>query len=887
MVFALSWGEIEAALASHTAVRELLVLVREDEPGEKRLVAYVVLDSTQAVSITELRNYLQPKLPAYMIPAAFVLLDAFPLTTNGKIDRRALPPPDEARPELARPYTPPRTPAERTLAAIWSQVLNVAQVGIEDNFFELGGDSIRSIQVLAQARQAGLDFSLADLFNQQTIGRLAGRIAPREAAVSHPEAAPFSLISPADREKLPARVMDAYPLSRLQAGMLFHSELEAESAVYHNVTSWQIEGEFDGVALQTAVQQLAQHHPILRTSFDQSSYSQPLQLVWSRVQIPVELHDIRQMDSVAQEAEIARWVQQALADKFDYSRPPLLRFHFLQRSDTQFQMIMAEHHAILDGWSVASLVTELFQTYRALLDGVAELIEAATPYRDFVAAEQASLASEASRAFWQETLAESSVSTVPRLPLPMENGELPETVTSASSGQAVHQLTIPPAQVLQLTQVAQQTGVPLKSVLLAVHLKVLGFVSGQKDVQAGLVMNGRPEQAGSERALGLFLNTVPFRQKLQPGSWLDLVQQTFATEKALLPHRRFPLAEMQQMLGGQPLFEVPFNFLHFHVFDGLADAQIKILDEQFYGRTNFALAVEAELNSASGELALRLEYKPAEFGVEQVERLSGYFERTLAAVAAEPEAAHHTFSPMSAAEREQLLVDWNATETAVPELLIHEWIEKVVAEMPGQTAVVYQDQRLTYAQLNQKANQLAHHLQANGVTAETVVAVYLNRSPEMVIAALAVLKAGGAYLPLDPSYPAVRLRYMLEDSQASLVLTTDALRSSIDRFGLSFAKHQLLCLDSDCPQIATCSEQNPISPVTAENAAYIIYTSGSTGRPKGVVVTHRGLPNMAQAKHKLFDIRSDSRVLQFAAFGFDASVSEIFCDAHSWGDPWF
>ncbi len=877
--FRIELGEIEAALGSHTAVRQLLVLVREDEPGEKRLVAYLVLDPAQPVTVTELRSYLQPKLPAYMIPAAFVLLDAFPLTTNGKIDRRALPQPDEARPDLERPYTAPRTRAEEILADIWSRVLNVARIGIDDNYFELGGDSIRSIQVLAQARQAGLNFSLADLFNLQTIGRLSEQIARIElveAGVAAIEAEPFGLISQVDHSQLPPEVEDAYPLSKLQAGMLFHAELAAETAVYHNVTSWQIEGVFAGDLLATAVQQLAQRHTILRTSFDLTSYSEPLQLVWPQAQIPVTLHDLRQLDSEAQAAEISRWVQQTIADKFDWTQPPLLRFHFFQRSETSFQMIMAEHHAILDGWSVASLVTELFQTYRALLKGQSPKPEPGVPYHKFVAAEQAILTSDVARAFWQENLAESSVSTVPRLPLPNVGDALPET--------AVHQTIISAEQVAKLNQIAHQAGVPLKSVLLAAHLKILGFVCGQDEVLSGLVMNGRPEQSGSERALGLFLNTVPFRQKLGAGSWFDLIRQTFATEKGLLPHRRFPLAEMQQMLGGQPLFEVPFNFLHFHVLDELTgEDQIRIVDEQFYGHANFDLAVEAELNVADGSLGLRLEYNPAEFGAPQIERLAGYFERTLAALAAGPDAPHQTFSPLSEAEAQQLLVDWNATETAVPNLLIHEWVAQIAEEVGERTAVSYQNQQLTYAQLNAKANQLAHFLQAQGVGPESIVAVYLNRSPEMVIAALAVLKAGGTYLPLDPTYPAERIHFMLTDAKPVVLLTQEELvaggklQVAGDHSPFTIRNSQFtIKLDSDWPKIISCSDENPESGATAENAAYIIYTSGSTGQPKGVQVTHRGVPNLAQAQHKAFGIEPESRVLQFAAFGFDASVSEMF-----------
>jgi amino acid adenylation domain-containing protein len=864
--FRIELGEIEVALASHPAVREVLVLAREDQPGEKRLVAYVVLAAADVASVSDLRRFVQPRLPGYMIPAAFVLLDALPLTTNGKVDRRALPQPVAERPDLARPFIPPRTRAEELLSDIWSRVLGVARVGIEDNYFELGGDSIRSIQILAQAAQAGLTFSLADLFNRQTIGSLAEQIARielGEAVAASLATDVFSLISVNERAALPAGVEDAYPLSKLQAGMLFHSELAAETAVYHNVSSWHIEAPFDGDLLAAAVQHLATRHPVLRTSIDQTTYSQPLQLVWRDVAIPVTYTDLRQLSQTEQTAVIKRQVQQNVAEKFDWTQPPLLRFHFLPRSETTFQMIMAEHHAILDGWSVASLVTELFQTYRALLSGQPIAAEPSVPYREFIAAEQASLASDSARAFWRELLDESRISTVPRLPLPKPESVLPET--------AVHQTILSVDQVTQLSQVAQQAGVPLKSVLLAAHLKVLGTVSGSQDVLAGLVMNGRPEQSGSERALGLFLNTVPFRQKLEPGSWLDLIRQTFATEKTVLPYRRFPLAEIQHMLVGQPLFEVPFNFLNFHVYDDLAGAEIRILDEQFFGHASFDLAVEAELHPANGTLALKLEYDPAQFGAPQIATLAGYFTRTLAALAAAPEALHQTFSPLSQAEWQQLLVDWNATSVPVPDRLVHEWVAQVAETMAERTAVFYQDQYLTYAELNAKANQLAHLLQASGVGPETVVAIYLNRSPEMVLAALAVLKAGGVYLPLDPTYPDDRLAFMLADARPQLVLTHSALQANLPATVVN-----RLYLDTEWDQVARHSDQNLQTAVTPDNAAYIIYTSGSTGRPKGVVVTHRGLPNLAQFLQRQFVVGPNSRVLQFAAFGFDASVAEIF-----------
>ena len=411
--FRIEVGEIEAVLSQHPLIREAVVLAREDRPGDKSLVAYVVAHAgnDQAPSSSELHGYLQARLPAYMLPAAFVFLSALPVIPNGKVDRRALPLPDTARPALDTGFVAPRTPEEEILAAIWAQVLGLEQVGVHDNFFELGGDSILSIQVLARAKGRGLSFSLQQLFQYQTIDKLA-RVLKRtgENVTSPLWAQSFSLISQEDRRKLPNDVEDAYPLTALQAGMLFHSEYSPESTIYHNISSYHLQARFVLKKLQAAVQELVTRHAVLRTSFDLSTFSEPLQLVHRVVPVSVQLEDLHHLGPAEQERELAAWIEAEKGRKFGWTRASLVRFHVHYLSEETFQLTLTEHHAILDGWSVASLLTELFQHYLSLLENDVATSEPPPTalFRDAVALEQEALASEETQHYWGRKLSESS-----------------------------------------------------------------------------------------------------------------------------------------------------------------------------------------------------------------------------------------------------------------------------------------------------------------------------------------------------------------------------------------------------------------------------------------------------------------------------------------------
>ncbi|HEX8116644.1 MAG TPA: condensation domain-containing protein, partial [Pyrinomonadaceae bacterium] len=630
--FRIELGEIEAALNAHPSVRQCVVVAREDAPGEKRLVAYVVGAAGAAPEAGELRAHLKERLPEYMVPQAFVMLEELPLAANGKLDRKSLPPPEQSQTAPGKTFDAPRTLIEETLANIWAEVLKLERVGIRDNFFELGGDSIRSIQVKALAQKVGLEFSLEQLFEHQTVHALAREIEAAEpGAAPSLTAEPFGLIAEEDRLKLPPEIEDAYPLAMLQAGMLFHRELSPGTAIYHDITSYHLRGELHMDALREATARLAQRHPVLRTAFDLTSYSEPLQLVHETATIPLDEIDLRGLSDAEQAQALAAWMEEQKMRPFDASRPPLMRFTVHRRGEDTLQFTMNCHHAILDGWSVAAMVSELFGLYFAALGRELrpDADAPAVAYRDFVALEREALASPERGEFWMRKLEDSTVLRLPRWREPVAEG--------GQSHPFLHEVRLSEEVSDGLRRLARLAGVPVKSVLLAAHLRVLRLLGGPADVLTGVVANCRLEESDGERALGLFLNTLPLRQTLSGGSWLDLVRETFAAEREMMPHRWFPLAEMQRRLGGRHLFEAVFNFVHFHIYESVSGfEEMSSLGTETFEQTNHTLTSIFSLEGPTQRVTLGLLCDVTQLSEEQAEAIAGYYVRALESMAAAP-----------------------------------------------------------------------------------------------------------------------------------------------------------------------------------------------------------------------------------------------------------
>ncbi|ATQ77348.1 non-ribosomal peptide synthetase [Massilia violaceinigra] len=864
--FRIELGEIEARLLHLPAVREAVVLAIDDAQGEKRLAAYVVpRDGAAHGDGMAIREELAQILPDYMVPAYIVCLDSLPLTVHGKLDHAALPAADVARSDAG--YCAPRNPAEECIASIWADVLGIDRVGVHDNFFALGGDSMRTISIVSKARERGLALAIEHIFSHLTVAGVAAALARAQpdAAASAPAATAMAL-SPADAALLPGDVEDAYELTCLQLGMVFHNQMSADGSVYHDVFSHhlRIEG-WNAEVFQQALDTVVARHPVLRTSFDLRTYSVALQLVHRGARIAVDISDISAFDAARQEHLISDFLRQERGNGFAPGEAPMFRIFIHQRGHDSFQLTLSFHHAILDGWSVASFVTELFQVYQALRAG--ERIDApalACSFRQAVAAEQVILASSSATAFWTGYLAGHTVASLP--PRDADN-DVDASRTAA--------ITLPEGVTAQLEALARELHVPLRTLLLAAHVRVMALFSGESDVLTGMVSHSRPAEQDGDKVLGLYLNTLPLRQAIEPGSWKDLIVATFKSELAVMPYRAYPYARIMQENGRRALFESAFNFVNFYVYDGLRNVEsLQFLEGQAFEATNHALTFNAA--QEGNKLTLSLQRDPARLSARQAARIAAAYQAALVTMAREPDGAHLFAGLLDAAEREQVLRGWNDTARDYrQDLCIHELIEAQVRSNPLAVALEVDDTRLTYGELNEQANRLAAYLRMLGVGPDQRVALCLERGVAMVVGLLAVLKAGGAYVPLDPAYPEERLAFMLKDS-APLVLLTQA---GLARHLTVPSDLPVLQLDATNPPWHALPGKNPDAAalgLSPSNLAYVIYTSGSTGQPKGVMNEHLGVVNRLLWMQEAYCLDAGDAVLQKTPFSFDVSVWEFF-----------
>ncbi|RUS95011.1 pyoverdine synthetase D [Dulcicalothrix desertica PCC 7102] len=859
--FRIELGEIQAPLASHPQLEEAFVTTY-GEGEDKRIVAYYV--SKQPPSTSELNEYLQSRLPNYMIPTAYISLDAFPLTVNGKINTSSLPKPNF---NLSRhsQYVSPQNLQQEHLCTIWSEVLTIEQVGIDDNFFEIGGDSILAMQVVGQAQNQKIQISIKDIYENPTIRQLAALEQVSDVESKFYLAPSVTLLEEEDKKNLPQDVEDAYLISSLQAGMLYHSELHPGSAIFHDIFTFYLRLDHVEDAWQKAITDICQAHLILRTSFDWTKYSTPLQIVHQEVEIPLTIYDLR--DKKNAYLEVKQWVELEKSNSFDVRRPPLFRFVIHRLSNSEISLTFSFHHAILDGWSVATLITQLLQRYIQHLKGQYEpLTTLPITYKDFIAQEKQAIANEEMRQFWQQYLSDMELSRVPR-----------SKQTAASRQVERVAVKIDDNIAKALIRVANSAEVPLKTALLAAHLRVLSYITGKTEVITGNVLNGRLENVGSEKLLGLFLNTVPLRMKLAPSSWLSLLKAVFKVENKILPYRNFPLLEIQRVIDKRPLFDVGFNYTHFHVYEGILNLpQVEILNVEDFEETDFPLVAKFALIPGSSSLKLDLVYDVQEFDKTQIEQYGQYYTAALTALTTNPLAPFHSQSLMSDVEHKNWLLAANMD--AVSNLSDHTLVSaftNAAKQYSEKVALSFGNNSLTYTELEAHANRLAHYLKSKGVGSETLVGICLERSQELVVCILAILKAGGAYVPIDVNYPQERIDFILRDSGISLLLTQSSAISQIS-LSQTESKIEILVLEDIAPQLQNQSSAPVEVTILPEHPAYVIYTSGSTGIPKGCVVTHNNVIRLFKATESWYGFNSNDVWTLFHSYAFDFAVWELW-----------
>ena len=858
--FRIEPGEIETALAARTDVHQATVILREDSPGDKRLVAYIVGNPDAAPEAADLRSWLRERVPDYMVPSAFVILKAMPLTPSGKVARRQLPAPDYSD-TAERLYVPPRTPLEETLTRVWADVLGIPQAGIHDDFFELGGHSLLATQLIARVRDAlEIELPLITLFNHPTVAQFAVDAA-RAAGQEVPEA-----IAPALRA-------EAMPLSFAQQRLWFLDQLEPGNPVYNVPWAMRLAGPLNLDALQAAINDLVRRHETLRTVFT-STLGKPAQRVLSEARTPIEFDDL----SDAGQADLEQILYRLSRKAFRLSELPLFRAHVIRTAEDQHILLLVLHHIIADGWSLGVLFRELTTLYSGHCRGkAAALPKLPIQYADYAVWQQqwaSGAGMQSQMDYWAHQLRGAPA----LLELPTDR---PRGATQTYNGAFVESV-LPQAVHTGLKAIAYAERSTLFMVCLTAFNILLSRYSGQTDICIGTPIAGR-RQSEVENLIGFFINTLVMRNKLEGNpDFRELLARVRRTALEAFAHQELPFEKLVDELhpvrdmSHAPLFQVAF-ILQNTPWDSsakLVDLDIEPI-ELDYGVAKFDLSlVMAERQEG---LLVHFEYNSDLFDQPTMARMSGSFETLLRAIVSGTSAAISALPLLTATERQQLLYDWNKTATPYADAhCIHTLLEQRCQKQPDAPAICFDEQVISYAEMNRLANQLAHYLIARGAGPGTIVGVCLERSPALVTSILAVFKAGAAYVPLDPNYPADRLEWMLHDSRAPLLVTQQAVLDNLP-------SHAAIAVNIDIEQnaIAECSAANPALRASPDDLAYVIYTSGSTGKPKGVMIPHRGVCNLAEAQSQVFCLGPQDRMLQFASISFDASIFEIIMGLHA------
>ena len=865
--FRIELGEIESVLMKHDLVQDAIVLMREDKPGEKKLTAYLVPSSENEIDPSSIRNHCQRKLPEYMIPVAFVPMNEWPLTDNKKLDRAALPAPDQNTSLAKTTYSAPRNEKERILAEVWSQVMEIKEIGIDDNFFDLGGDSILSLRLIANIRKKGLACSLKQLYKYQNIRQIANALDFSEGEeIVEFGLMPFALIGEEDRNKMPSDAEDAFPLSQLQAGMLYHREVNPDTAIYIDIFSFHMCLPWSETAWPKAFQKLIDSHSMLRASFHFAEFSEPLQIIHNKVTAQYTVEDGRTFSTAEQEDVITRKIENLKTKHFSIKNPPLLYFHLLRRSEDHIQITFSFHHAILDGWSVATMITQMMQDYFRELGRSIPYREKSQEmgFSDFVYLERRESASKAHRVFWEENLNKLNYTSLPRWPHPVQTGrDIKQLKISLSAGLSSG-----------ISSLAKYASTPVKTVCLAAHLRALALWYNRHDVVTGLVSNGRPEMDGAETVLGLFLNTVPFQMELKDGSFKDLLKQTFRTEQEYIPNRRFPTALLKQMNNGKPLYDAGFNFIHFHVYgDVVGMDDFHVIDYRVFEETEFSFVAIFSIDPQTGFMGIEFMYDGAQFPEEQIHEVSSYYLRILEAMVHDPEQDHQRCLIIASAERNRLLQEIETIDYKKA-VGIHEWFYVQAMQTPDRIALVCDGSVITYQELDIRSNRLAHYLIRLGVGPEVLVGICMERSPDIIIAVLGILKAGGGYVPIEPANPEERVAFILEDGGIKVLITSQPILSQFNN-ATTHLENTVLLDKIEC-DLQNENSEPPAIKIEPENVAYVIYTSGSTGMPKGVVITHNNVTRLMAATEEWYNFSETDIWTYFHSTAFDFSVWEMW-----------
>ncbi len=831
-------GEIHNQILACPGVSAAAVVDFPSDNHGTHLVGYVAGD----VDVEVVAQFLHDRLPAYMVPSRFVSVDSIPLTANGKADRRAL----AAHHAAVTTAAAPSTPAEIALAEITAHVLGIESIGVHDNFFTHGGDSILALALRTAAESRGLYIDVDRLFEEPTIAALAAHASDHPRADPNRVSARMQTLALVDRAALHDAV-DAFPVTSLQLGMLFHAIERRDSVLYRDVFRYCLEMPWQQAEFTDAVARLVARQPALRSRFDLTEYAEPLQIVQSEVTGVLSVCDD------ATEADIATYLDERAHFPYAVDTPGLFHLRAFVRGG-RVDLVLNFHHAILDGWSVAHLMRELLQDYLQhigfAVPAVPQTPRSTTVLAEYANAERRAVADAQTRDYWREVLDGATATALPSL--------LGHLAAAPVRRRPSARYPVPEAVRAAIAQLSAEREVPLKACYLAAHCLTLQHLSGSDDVTTGVVGHGRPARADAEATAGLFLNTLPMRLR-RARSWLDAAQQVARAEHAGYPYRRYPLRAMiadraaAQGVGvhGLSVFETAFNYVHYHVYSGLAAVDgVALLDLEVREETNFGLLVSVLTDPRDGRVSVHVDGDES-VTEDQCEQYAATLVRVLAVLAERPDTA----------------VDFGIARVVANDVGTR--VADRCALAPAATALVSDAARWTYGELGARVGAIAARLQAAGVRTQDRVGVLMARSPEQIATVVAIAQLGAVCVPLDVQYPRPRITAMLERAIPRCVVA-DAPYADL-------VAEPAAVLDAAVVTAPPSGETPALPPALhPDAAAYVLFTSGSTGEPKGVVLPHRALTNLIEWQHRTGTGQVDGPTLQFAPLSFDVAFQEIF-----------
>ncbi len=856
--------EIESVLQTHPDIRGVAVEVREDLPGDKRLVAFIITAPGSTLSVNHLRGFLKEQLPDYMIPSTFVELDALPLTPTGKIDRTALRAPVNSRAailHLKTEYVAPRNPTEQLLAHVWGEILDIKDVGVHDNFFELGGHSLLATQMFSRLRALfQVEPPLRAVFETPTIAGLGQWLTEQQSRGLGRLAVP---ITPVSRE-------GSLPLSFAQERMWFLHQLAPESSAYNIPVSVRLIGPLNKEAFAHSLHELVRRHESLRTTFHHTE-SRPVQVIHPFQPPTITEVDLRTRPKERRGDEVTKLVTDEGRRSFDLTNGPLIRVMMIQVSDEEHVVVLTTHHIISDQWSYGVIGRELVQCYNAFCDGQPPQIEPPLEiqYADFACWQRDWLRGpvlDEQLSYWKAHLA-----GVPVLALPTDR---PRQAVHSFRGTLIS-LDLPHSLIDGLKHLSVQDGVTLYMTFLAGFVALLHRLTGQEDIAVGTPIANRNWLA-IEGLVGSFVNTLVLRTDVSgEPTFHDLLARVRDVALGAYAHQDLPFEKLVEELhpdrshGGLPLVQVLFNFANTPFgrldFKHLSWAPFEI--DRGSSQFDLSLSIDPTVSRR-----VYLEFDTDLFNRASMERWLTHYRTLLEAIVEQPETAVSRLRLLPESERRQILMEWNDTRTDDPlDRCLPQLFEEQVVRTPQAIAAESQGSVLTYAELNLRANQLAHHLRSCGVGPDTVVAILMERSLDLLTCLLGIMKAGGAYLPLDTGLPSKRVSFMLENSGAALMLTHGTFAKTLP------TQHvRVMNLDSERQYFTRQSRDNPSPHAGSDNLAYVIYTSGSTGKPKGVEVEHGALVNFLQSMRRRPGLTEQDVLLSVTTLSFDIAALELW-----------